>query len=30
VEAGRSTSGPDSNLSHGNNSKVTFTKFKAT
>jgi hypothetical protein len=28
VEAGRSTSGPDSNFSYGNNSKVTVTKFK--
>jgi hypothetical protein len=30
VEAGRSTRGPDSNFSHGNNSKVTVTKSKET
>jgi hypothetical protein len=30
VEAGRNTSGPDSNFSHGNNSKVTVTKPKET
>jgi hypothetical protein len=30
VEAGCSTSGPDSNFSYGNNSKVTVTKFKET
>jgi hypothetical protein len=30
VEAGCSTSGPDSNFSWGNNSKVTVTKFKET
>jgi hypothetical protein len=30
VEAGRSTSGPDSNFSYGNDSKVTVTKSKET
>jgi hypothetical protein len=30
VEAGHSKSGPDSNLSHGNNSKVTVTKSEET
>jgi hypothetical protein len=30
MEAGCSTSGPDSNFSYGSNSKVTVTKFKET